>query len=294
MRSPHPYPANASTAAPVTGQPLGSELRRLREASGLKLSDVAERVDMPSSKVNRIELARLGIKPADLDALLDLYDVADAAKRDVLHSIARHGSLRGWWQTYKDTISPSYADLISLEADAKSMRTFQATLIPGLLQTAAYARATIDALSMTATPEEVNALTQVRMARQSVLSRPEPLELWAVIHEASLRPRVKSDPKMMREQLQKLLDHAALPHVSIQVLPLDASPHVGMLGAFSVIGFPETADLDVAYLENLTGALYVEDPAEVSRYGSAFERLRASALPFDESAGLIERLKDSI
>lgn len=278
----------------VRKRQLGSELRRLREASGLKLSDVTDRCGMPSSKVNRIELARLGIKPADLDALLDLYDVTDEAKRDVLHSIARHGSTRGWWQTYRDTISPSYADLISLEADAKSMRTYQTTLIPGLLQTAAYARATIDALSMTATPEEVNALTQVRMARQSVLSRPAPLELWAVIHEAALRPRVKSDPKLMREQLQKLLDHAVLPQVSIQVLPSDAPPHVGMLGSFAVIGFPETADLDVAYLENLTGALYVEDPAEVSRYGGAFERLRAAALPFDESADLIERLKDTI
>ncbi|MFD5160984.1 helix-turn-helix domain-containing protein [Streptomyces hawaiiensis] len=277
----------------VRKRQLGGELRRLREAAGLKLSDVADRIGLPASKVNRVELARLGIKPDDLDALLDLYNVGDGAKRDVLHAIARHGSVRGWWQTYRDIISPAYADLISLEADAKSMRSYQTSLVPGLLQTAAYARATIDALSMTSTPAEVNALTQVRMARQSVLSRPEPLELWAVIHEAALRPRVKSDPKMMKEQLQKLLDHAVLPHVSIQVLPLDAPPHAGMLGSFAVIGFPETADLDVAYLETLTSALYIEDPAEVSRYGSAFERLRASALPFDESADLIERLKDT-
>ncbi|MER7922112.1 helix-turn-helix transcriptional regulator [Streptomyces sp. NPDC096057] len=277
----------------VRKRQLGGELRRLRESAGMKLDEAVARLGWTKSKLSRVEVARLGIKPSDLDALLDLYAVEDSSKRDVLHAIARHGSQRGWWQTYKDFISPAYADLISLEADAKSMRTYQSTLIPGLLQTPAYARATIDALSMTATPSEVNALTQVRMTRQSVLSRPEPLEFWAVLHEATLRPRVKSDPKIMREQLQKLLDHAVLPQVSIQVLPMDAPPHAGMLGSFAVIGFPETADLDVAYLENLTSALYVEDPAEVSRYGSAFERLRASALPFDESASLIERLKDT-
>ncbi|WP_432157827.1 helix-turn-helix domain-containing protein [Streptomyces sp. bgisy153] len=278
----------------VRKRQLGGELRRLRTAKGLKIDDVANSVGMPGSKLSRIESARLGIKPADLDALLDIYDVEDAGKRDVLHSIARHGGVRGWWQTYRDVISPAYADLISLEAEAKSLRTYQTSLIPGLLQTAAYARATLDALSMTATSAEVDALVDVRMARQAVLSRREPLELWAVIHEAALRPRVKGDPQMMRDQLQVLLDKQRLPHVSIQVLPLSAPPHVGLSGSFAVVGFPETADLDVVYLENFTSALYVEDPAEVSRYGSAFERLRAAALPFDESADLVAQVKDSI
>lgn len=272
---------------------LGSELRRLREAVGLKLEDVAVRTSLPAAKVSRVETARFGIKPDDLSALLDLYGVDDADKRAALHSLARNGSVRGWWQPYRDIISPTYADLISLEADAVSMRSYQSTLIPGLLQTSAYARATLEALSMTATPAEVNALVEVRMARQSVLTRPAPLELWAVIHEAALLPRVKSAPKMMKEQLAWLLDKQELPCVSIQVLPLDASPHVGMSGSFAVLGFPE-ADLDVVYLENLTSNLYVEDLTEVRRYGSAFERLRAAALPFDESADLIERLKDKI
>ncbi|MDH6625795.1 transcriptional regulator with XRE-family HTH domain [Streptomyces sp. LBL] len=273
---------------------LGSELRRLREASGLKLDDVADRVDLPASKVSRVEKAALGIKPADLDKLLDLYEVDDAEKRDALHSFARHGRTRGWWQTYRDVISPAYADLISLEADAADMRSYESTLIPGLLQTSAYARATIRAINMTSTDGEVDALVEVRMARQSVLTRPEPLQLWAVIHEAALRPRVKSAPQMMKEQLQKLLDIARLPHVAIQVLPLEAPPHVGMSGSFTVVGFSETSDLDVALLEHLTSALYVEDAAEVSRYGTAFEHLRAASLPFDESADLIDRVKDSI
>jgi transcriptional regulator with XRE-family HTH domain len=273
---------------------LGSELLRLREAAGLKLDDVTSRTGMPASKVSRIEKARLGVRPNDLTSLLDLYGVDDAAKRDVLQELARDGRKRGWWQTYRDVISPAYADLISLEADAVTMQTFQTTLIPGLLQTAAYARATIEAIRMDSQPEEVDALVDVRMARQSVLSRRDPLELWAIIHESALHPRVSSHPLLMKEQLQMLLDKQRLPHVSIQVLPLSAPPHVGMSGSFAVVGFPEAASLDVVLVESLTSALYVEDAAEVSRYGSAFERLRAAALPFDESADLIARLKDII
>jgi transcriptional regulator with XRE-family HTH domain len=273
---------------------LGSELRRAREAAGLKLDDVVDRTSLTKSKISRVEAAYLGIKPEDLNTLLDLYGVGDAEKRDALHAFARDGRKRGWWQTYRDVISPAYADLISLEADAVNMRSYQSTLIPGLLQTPAYARSTIAAINMTSTPDEVNALVQVRMSRQSVLSRPEPLQLWVVIHEAALHPRVKSDPLMIKEQLQKLLDYSKLPHVSIQVLPLNAPPHVGMSGSFGVLGFPETADLDVVLVESLTSSLYVEDPVEVSRYGSAFEHLRAAALPLDESASLIEQLKGNI
>ncbi|MFF3312538.1 helix-turn-helix domain-containing protein [Streptomyces sp. NPDC002952] len=278
----------------VRTRQLGGELRRAREAAGRKGPDVAASLGWPTSKLSRIENGSLGVKPADLDALMDEVAMNDADKRDVLHAIARHGRQRGWWQTYKDTISPAYADLISLEDGAASLRSYQSTLIPGLLQTAAYARATLDALSMTSTPDEVDALVDVRIARQSVLTRREPLELWAVIHEAALHPRVKSNPRMMKEQLQWLLDRQSLPQVSIQVLPLDAGPNVGMIGSFAMLSFPETADLDVVYLEHLTSALYVEDLTEVSRYGMAFERLRAAALPFDESADLIERLKDKI
>jgi transcriptional regulator with XRE-family HTH domain len=278
----------------VRTRQLGSELRRARERAGLKIDEVASLLGWTSSKVSRIEKGQLGTKPSDLDALMDACAIEDSAKRDMLRRIARHGRQRGWWQTYRDIISPAYADLISLESDAVSMRSYQSSLIPGLLQTAAYARATIGAINMTSTDSEIDALVEVRLARQSVLSRPKPLELWAIIHEAALRPRVKGAPSMMREQLQRLLDTARLPHVSIQVLPLDAPPHVGMSGGFTVVGFPEASDLDVVLMEHLTSALYVEDAAEVSRYGSAFEHLRATALPLDESADLIATLKDSI
>ncbi|MFJ5103238.1 helix-turn-helix domain-containing protein [Streptomyces sp. NPDC088554] len=272
---------------------LGSELRRMRESVPLTLDEVALRADLTATKLSRIETARINVKPSDLDGILDLYGGVDVAKRAALHTLAKDGGKRGWWQTYRDVISPEYADLISLEADARSMRVFQTSLIPGLLQTSAYARATIDAINMTSTADHVNALVEVRMARQSVLTRPEPLELWAIIHEAALRTTI-SGARAMKDQLQKLLDLSELPHVSIQVLPLSATPHPGMAGSFSVIGFSDTTGLDVVLVEGMTSSLYVEDPAEVSRYGLAYERLRASARPFSESADLIAELKDTL
>jgi len=277
----------------VRKRQLGNRLRRLRTELGLRIEDVAERVDVTGSKLSRIESGRIGIKPADLDALLDLYGVDDQGLRNALRSIAWSGNTRGWWHQYRDIVSPAYADLISLENEADAMRTYQSTLIPGLLQTPAYARVTISATGMTLTDEEVDALVTVRMARQSALQRPNPLQLWAVIHEAALRPRIKGDPTIMREQLHWLLEKQKLPHVSIQVLPLDSPPHVGMLGSFATVGYPGAMSLDVVLIESLTTALYVEDAVEVSRYGTAFEHLRAAALPFGESADLIAQLKDS-
>ncbi|MFE9413913.1 helix-turn-helix domain-containing protein [Streptomyces sp. NPDC006704] len=283
------------SAPTVRRRRLGAELRRLREAAGLRLDDVQEHTGISAVKASRVETARTGVKPGDLDTLLTLYGVAkdDTEKRGVLHALARDGARRGWWQTYADTISPAYADLISLESQARNIRTWQSTLIPGLLQTAAYARATIDAINMTTPPDRVNALVEVRIARQSVLTRPDPPELWAIIHEVALRPQL-ADTRVMREQLQRLLDVTDLPHVSMQVLPLDSSPHPGMAGPFNLLGFPESADLDIAHVEDLTNALYVEDTAEVSIYRAAFERLRAAALPFDESTDLIAQLKEAL
>ncbi|MGQ4511668.1 Scr1 family TA system antitoxin-like transcriptional regulator [Streptomyces sp. DW26H14] len=278
---------------------LGSELRRLREdVAALTQEDVEAQLGIKPAKLSRIERATQGVKPAELDALLDLYTLTedhDHEKRTALHVLARDGSKRGWWQQYRDIASPAYLDLISLEADAKSMRSFETLFIPGLLQTAAYARATIHDGRPAATPEQVSALVEVRQARQAVLTtRDVPLDFWAIIHEAALRPRLAANPQVMKDQLQRLLDLAQFPNVAIQVLPLDAPPHPGMAGAYAVLGFPETADLDVVHIEHLTSSLYVEDRAEVAVYGAAFERLQAAALPFDESADLIARTKEQI
>jgi transcriptional regulator with XRE-family HTH domain len=279
------------SAPSVRRRRLGSMLCTLRDSVGLSQEEVARRVGKgyDKSRVSKVENGRLGVSQDVLAEMLDLYGVTDVGKREVLLKLARDGARRGWWQTYSDIISPAYAELISLEEDAKSLRSFQTLLVPGLLQTAAYARATITAINMSSTPEQVNARVEVRRARQAVLSRAEPLEVWAIIHEAALRTTMA--PGVMRDQCQWLLDSMDLPHVSIQILPMDAPPHPGMPGAFTVLGFPESADLDVVHVEGLASALYVEDATDVAVYGSAFEHLRAHALPFAASADLTARIK---
>ncbi|WHM36530.1 helix-turn-helix transcriptional regulator [Streptomyces sp. BPTC-684] len=282
------------SAPTVRRRRLGATLRQLREDKSLKLEEVAAKTGFTGAKLSRVETGRVAAKPADVEKLLDVYGVRDRSRREGLVGLAREGGKRGWWQTYKDILSPVYSDLISLEAEASGVRTFQPLLIPGLLQTAAYARAVIAAINMTATPDKVNALVDVRIARQSVLNRPDPLALWAIIHEAALKPVVMggSGAGIMRDQLQRLLDLAELPHVNVQVMPADAAPHPGAAGGFTILGFPERSDLDVVLLENLSNSLYIEDATDVELYGEAFERLRAAALPFDRSLELIEQTKE--
>jgi transcriptional regulator with XRE-family HTH domain len=263
----------------------------LRDAAGYSQEEAARHIGKgyDKTRVSKLENGRLGVTQEALTTMLDLYNVTDVGKREVLLKLARDGARRGWWQTYKDIISPAYAELIGMEADAEGLDSYQTLLIPGLAQTAAYARSSIRAINMRSTPQQVDALVEVRMARQAVLSRPEPLKFWAIIHEAALRPKL-NDARIMREQLQRLLDLMDLPHVSIQVLPSDAPEHPGMAGPFTILRYPESADLDVVLVEHLASALYVEDAADVAVYGSAFEHLRAHALPFAASADLTARL----
>ncbi|MGW0390715.1 helix-turn-helix domain-containing protein [Streptomyces sp. NPDC003042] len=277
------------TAPTVRRRRLGSELRRLREEAELTLEDVEARSGFSVSKVSRIESATRGAKPADVEHLMSTYGVVDLDVHAFLLTLARDGAKRGWWQTYD--LSPVYADLISLEHDASAVSTFEPMLIPGLLQTAGYARAVISALSMTATPTQIAPLVEVRMARQSVLTRPKPLKLRAIIHEAALMAEAPGFG-IMRDQLQRLLDVAEYPHVTIQVLPSNAVLHPGAAGGFTVLGFGQPG-LDVVLLEQLDSSLYIEEAHGVSRYAEAFERLTASALPFDKSMSLIAAKKDA-
>jgi transcriptional regulator with XRE-family HTH domain len=283
------------SAPTVRRRRLGAELRRFRTESGLTLDEVSERTGFTAPKLSRIETARIAAKAADVEHILDAYAIEDPALRAAMVTLAKEGGRRGWWQSYKNVLSQNYEDFISLEAEASSIRSFQLAMVPGLLQTAAYAREVIGSTAMTdAVKDKVNALVEVRIARQGVLvGREQPLDLWAIIHESALTARCP-DSTTMRDQLQRLLDLSAQPNVNIQVLPGTASPHPGALGSFTMLGFPEHPDLDVVHIEGLTNALYVEDRDQVRTYGQAFERLRASALPCEESLAYIARLKDAL
>lgn len=273
---------------------LGNTLKEYRLQAGLSGEAAASAMGWDESKISRIENAKARMPPADVPALLKAYDVEDDEIINALENLARDASKQGWWQTYGDVVALSYTDYLTLESDAESVHVYTPSLIPGLLQTAAYAREIIGATAITRTPAEVNALAEVRKARQAILTtRPEgtPLKLWAIIHEAALDLRSASQPGLMRDQLRHLLDVAELPNVTIQVMDLHSTAHPGMLGLFEVVRFP-TPWPTVVNLENLRGGYFVEGTEDVKVFENAFERVQAAALSVDDSLVKIAKIME--
>jgi hypothetical protein len=230
------------------------------------------------------------MRPQDIEPLLKLYDVTDPEVVSALEGLAKDAGKQGWWQAYGDVVALSYKDYLTLESDAESVRTYSPNVIPGLLQTGAYAREIITTLALTRSPEEVIALAEVRKTRQAVLTKPQgPLKYWAVIHEATLHQRFAAQPTIMREQLRHLLDMAGLPNMTIQVMPLNSTPHPGMLGIFEIVRFPQPWPT-VVNIENIRGGTFVEGVEDVQLFETAFDRVVAAALPVDDSRETIKNI----
>jgi transcriptional regulator with XRE-family HTH domain len=278
-------------APTVRRRKLGAELRRQRDRMGLTSEEAARLVGWHQSKVSRIETGRSGARPADVRALLDAYGVEDQSLRRVLGVLARDGGKRGWWQSYRDMLPPAYMDFISLESEASTVRTLELNVVPGLLQTPEYARAVTGAVLPGRGADQVNALVDVRIARQVVLGREPPMQLWAVIDEAALRREVAS-AEVMRTQMLRLAQLATRPHVHIQVLPFTQGAHIGVTGSFVIFSFPYSGDLDVVSIDHLTSSLYLEREDEIRTYGSAFELLRSQALSPGDSLAFITEIAD--
>lgn len=281
----------------VRRRKLGAELRRRRNQAGLTSGEAARLVGWHQSKVSRIETGRSGVRPADVERLLDAYDVRDEESRALLAALCGQDAGgggggdagRGWWHTYRDLLPPAYRDFISLEAGASHARTLETTVVPGLLQTPDYARAVTQAALADLPPSRIDALVDVRIARQSVLQGDQPLKLEAVLDEAVLR-RPAGSPEVMKAQLRHLLQVMELPQVELQVLPFSAGVHIGITGPFVIFSFPLIADLDVVVLDHLTSSLYLERKEDLRAYSDAFDTLRGHALSCEESSALIARI----
>ncbi|GAA0528379.1 MULTISPECIES: helix-turn-helix transcriptional regulator [Streptomyces] len=279
---------------------LGSTLRQLRTEAGMTLDAAAAALNAAANgsadarrwtapKLSRIENANATIRAAEVETLLRAYGVTDPTTRIALEGLAKDAGKRGWWQTYRGVVAPAYADYISLESDAESVRDYTPLVVPGLLQTADYARETIAANAVARTAAEVDALAEVRLARQAVLTRSRPLRLWAVIHEAALRRRFTGQPGIMAAQLRRLLEVAEWPTVTLQVMPIDAAPNPGDAGAFTLVAFPGPMP-DVVTQENLRGPSYVEGVDDVNVFADAFGHIVDCALSTDETKALIAGL----
>ncbi|MFJ6720930.1 helix-turn-helix domain-containing protein [Streptomyces sp. NPDC091259] len=254
---------------------LGSELRRLRQAGGMTTQQVAERLLISQPKISLLENGRRLIKPRDVRDLCRLYGVHDQRLVDDLMRLAGESGRQGWWNTYGDI---PYGAYIGLEAEATAIRTYEPLVIPGLLQTPAYAREVIAGTIPQATVEQAATRLRVRLRRQGRLGvGGDPLRLWAVLDESALR-RVVGSREIMREQLEHLTHLGARPHITVQVLPHGVGAHPGVSGQFALLEFADATDASVVYLERFTSDLYLEKRSDVRLYSDLYAHVQARAL----------------
>ncbi|MGW5414275.1 helix-turn-helix domain-containing protein [Actinomadura geliboluensis] len=270
---------------------LAAELRQQRERLGLTIEEVAERLEWSTAKVSRIENARVGVLPRDVKYLLNVYGVEGEA-RDVLMALAREARQKGWWHSYGEAIPTWFEVYVGLESDAATMDQYDTEHVPGLLQTAEYARSLFEAFPID-DGTEIEKRVELRMARTEYLMSDDGPKFWAVLNEAVIRRKVGGS-RTMRQQLRHLGEMAKLPNVTLQVLPFEAGAHPAMSGSFTILGFPELSDPKVVFMETQTGGLYLEKAHEIVRYTLAFDHLRAAALRPSDSQTLIARAADDM
>ncbi|BCJ33471.1 transcriptional regulator [Actinocatenispora thailandica] len=266
---------------------VGMLLRQYRNAAGLTAQQVADELDCSVSKVTRIELARVPAQRRDVRDMLNMFGVTGEERQEIVDLLGDSKN-PDWWHAYHEYLSRKYRDFIALEADAACLRTYEPQVVPGLLQTADYARAAIHKTLPEATPKDIDARVEVRLARQDLLTRPDPVRLVAVLDEGALRRQVGST-HIMQQQYKRLLDASAMPNVRLQVLDF-SRPSACTTGPFILIEFPRRSDPWTVYLENAAGDQTLEKPARVDRYKLTFEELAADALGPADSTAFLERL----
>ena len=285
-RKRRPVPdARRSTGNPtVRRRELGALLRGLRSGRGLTVDQVAVELLCSPSKVSRMETGQRGATLRDVRDLCELYGVTDEAEVARLMDLARGGKEQGWWQPY----DLEFSTYVGLEAEAVSTKYYQSTVIPGLLQTADYARAMHEVVIPKLDQARISELVQVRLVRQQLLQRNPPLAVSAIFDEAALH-RVVGGPKVMQAQLARLVELAELANVTIRVIPFAVGAHFAMDSTFRILEFVKPVP-DVVYVEGLVGFLYLDRAQDVARYEMIYESLVGFALDPKESIELITRI----
>jgi len=281
----------------VVRRRLGAALRPLRQQTGLTCAQVAARLrardtgtNWSETKVSRVETGRIAVHPGDIDELLRFYGI-EANDREAIMGLARLARQRGWWHEYGDALPDWLAIMVDLETEATCLRTYQAEAVPELLQTERYARAVLAADPAGLGADTIGRKTALRLARQELLTADRPTELAAVVSEGVLH-RTVGGRHVMHEQLDHLARLAALPNVTLRVVPFGAGAHAGFGGgSFVVLDFAEPSDPTVVFVDHLTGALYLEREVEIQAYVRAFEQVTSVALDSGQSLALIATLR---
>jgi transcriptional regulator with XRE-family HTH domain len=268
-----------SNSSPTVAQRrLARALRNLRAKADLTIDQVAEKIDLSASTISRLETAQAPARRGDIRELLDIYEATDT-QRDELLQLAGQSRQQPWWQEYKDLPNAAAADL---EAQATIIRQYSALLVPGLLQTEAYAWEILRAVRGDDGAENLERHLKLRMNRQTLLREHDSPEYVVVLDEAVLR-RAVGGRKVMHVQLQRLIEASSLPNVSLRLLPFSVGAHAGVDGEFTIFSYEKDPDAvyedpDVVYVDNIGGGAYIEDRTITNQYNRAFEHLLETAL----------------
>lgn len=255
-------------------------LRRLRTGRGWTVEQVADRLLCSPSKVSRLETGHRGASARDVRDLCDLYEVDDELRRR-LATLAREGKQRAWWQP----LGLPYSTYVGLEDEAAVIRDLGLVVIPGLLQTASYARAVVRAAVPSWVPDVVEQRVNGRVLRQQILAAQDPPRFEALIDESVLH-RVVGGPAVMREQLEHLLEVSERPNVSLRVIPYQAGAlPVGQ--KFIILTFAQPSVPDVVFVEGLTGDLYLDNIEDIELYNATFWSLSELAVSTNETRDII-------
>ncbi|MFF8932484.1 helix-turn-helix domain-containing protein [Streptomyces longwoodensis] len=266
-------------------------LRRAREQAHLSQREAAEQVEWSQSKLIRVETGTVGVSVSDLRALLGLYGVDDPEQVEDLEQAARGSKGPSWWSSYHEVITPQYAQYLGYEGAAESLHTYHPIVVPGHLQTRAYAEALLGPRDL-----EENMFRRVvdlRMERQQRMfdDSDRPACVF-VLDEAAVRRQV-GGKEVLAEQLGFLLELGSRPKVSVRVLPFEAGAHYSTLGSFVLLGFAD--DDDLLYLEHAAGSMTGgEDLRLLARYQECFRTITDMALDEPESADLISRVRQDL
>lgn len=269
----------------VRRRQLARTLRELRLHAGLTIEAAAPRLDVSASKLSRNENAHQGVDVHIVRSMLDLFDIGGDRWEEILE-LTREANAKGWWRAY----GLDDQGYVPLESEASTVRDYTVTYVPGLLQTADYARALLGTSVRSPSPAVVERDVAVRMIRQERLTSAErPLELLAVIDEAALH-RGLGGRVVMRAQLAHLIGATALDSVIVQVLPAEVAAHPALDGAFTLLSFEGLGEPDMGYVEHPMGSVHIEKAEHVTQARLVFDRLCSMALSPDESVALIEQV----
>jgi transcriptional regulator with XRE-family HTH domain len=273
----------------VARRRLRLALRKIRDAKGLTQGQVAEALEWSLSKVNRVESGEVTISSTDLRALLAYLGVSDSTMIEQLTADARASRRRGWWDEprYRDHLTVATLQLLQFEGEASVIRCFQPTLIPGLLQTRAYAEAILTAFSDDLSDHDRAVRLEVRMRRRAqVFDQPDPPP-YVLILDESVVLREVGGPMVMAEQLQDTLAAAQRPDIEVHIIPLAKGAHFAMQGGFTLVDLGDEENA-VLYREVARRDEIVHTPEMITRHRRLFERMFEESLGREASMRLIQ------